>query len=739
LEHLVERMSALPQAPVASAPVHASPLPRRVVLVTMLQASLLAGELAVGSAALYVAVFELLPRLVRTMGLPPFLLFAPVGFALTRIALSTVAAFALAGNKRLCFARTLPGPLPAWSLAYFRAWLLAHWSAALPWSIVQGTELHSSLLRLLGAKIGKRVHMHRGVSFRRGAWDLLRIGDDVTLSQDAHLQLADLEDGHLIHGRIELGDRVTLDVRATVGPDSVLADGSYLSALSYAEPGSRLTADRAYSGHPAEEVGPAPEREDPELQALSSARYTAFHLGLHLASSTLAGLPAMLLLIALARASETSATEVVAWLNAPRTTAGAALLSGAALLFAAPLGLLFSALLIRALGEVRPGQVPRSSMSYLRIWWKSVLVERAGRWLSGSLFWPLWLRAAGCKIGRGSEISTIIDIVPERLSIGRSCFFADGIYLGGPRIHRGVVTVEDTVLGDHTFLGNHVVVPNGARLPEESFYGVCTVTHPSASEEGKEWFGHPPLRLPRRERREADRALTHEPGPLRFANRLLWESARFALPLLPAGLGVLWITLLASLALEQGLWMAPAITLCVGSLSCASLWATKWLLLGRVRPGEHALWSCWCSRWDFVYVAWLFWARGILARLEGTLILAPFLRAMGMKIGRRVVLGTGFAQVVDPDMLEFDDDCTVSGLFQAHSFEDRILKVDRVRIGREASVAHGALLFYDVELADKARLLPHAVAMKGERLKPRTYAGSPCAERAARPGKPLET
>ena len=51
----------------------------------------------------------------------------------------------------------------------------------------------------------------------------------------------------------------------------------------------------------------------------------------------------------------------------------------------------------------------------------------ASDWLSGTLFWPMWLRAAGMRVGPDCEISTIIDVVPELVEIGPECFFADGI------------------------------------------------------------------------------------------------------------------------------------------------------------------------------------------------------------------------------------------------------------------------------------------------------------------------
>ena len=58
-------------------------------------------------------------------------------------------------------------------------------------------------------------------------------------------------------------------------------------------------------------------------------------------------------------------------------------------------------------------------------------------------------------------------------------------------------------------------------------------------------------------------------------------------------------------------------------------------------------------------MAWQLIARPVLVALEATPFLVIYLRAMGMHIGRRVVLGHGFAQVVDPDMLHFEDEATV--------------------------------------------------------------------------------
>jgi acetyltransferase-like isoleucine patch superfamily enzyme len=112
--------------------------------------------------------------------------------------------------------------------------------------------------------------------------------------------------------------------------------------------------------------------------------------------------------------------------------------------------------------------------------------------------------------------------------------------------------------------------------------------------------------------------------------------------------------------------------------------------------------------------------------LEGTLLLSWYLRAMGVKIGCGVILGGGFSHVVDPDMLSFEDGATVSCQFQAHTFEDRVLKIDRVTIRRGATVGNSAVLLYGADIGAGAYVAPHSVVMKHETLLPgRSYSGCP--------------
>ena len=201
----------------------------------------------------------------------------------------------------------------------------------------------------------------------------------------------------------------------------------------------------------------------------------------------------------------------------------------------------------RFIGRVQPGVYNRRSTTFIRVWYKDACVTAANQWISGTLFWPSWLRLAGMKVGPDSEISTIMEVVPELVSIEGSCFFADGIYLGGPQIRRGVFYIDRVTLSRGTFIGNHSVIPSGAGLPSNILLGICTLAEPTKIRENSSWFGHPCFELPRREIVECDIRLTHRPAWYRYLNRLMWESARFFLPVCSMTTLLVWFYVMQDL------------------------------------------------------------------------------------------------------------------------------------------------------------------------------------------------
>lgn len=699
------------------------------LLAALAQSLGLIASLITTGAAAYALVFLALPALANTLGIKILIALSPV---LIAIALAIYGAFTIALAvlaKRVLLGRVRATTMPVFSARYLRFWSVQQIARTIPWGMLEGTIFFNAILRLLGARIGKNVHIHRSVDIRGGAWDLLTIGNNVTLAQESSVGMVELCDGQLVLAPVTIGNGCTIDVRAGVSHNTNMEPGSSLGALSWLHEGEYIPTGERWDGVPAQKVGMTePATANARGQSIDPVKHALLTLLSLWVQTTISALPWMALTYLYIDAPVNPRTNPFAFLLFVLVGAPACVITG----------LLAQALSLRLLARTRPGAVNRWSAEYICIWAKSHALERACLWLSGTLFWPTWLRLAGMRIGRGCEISTIIDVVPDTVTIGDTCFFADGIYFAAPRVHRNVVTIGATTLGNNTFIGNHAVIPAGHVYPHDFFVGVSTVANASIASADSAWFGHPPMQLPRREVVEVDRSLTHNPSAIRYINRLLWEALRFLLPVYPIAVAAAWIIALAAARANTNFnaptiafVIAPLATLAAAIAMIGCIIFLKWTLIGRVKPGQHVLWSCWCSRWDFLFVAWSFYARGFLARLEGTVFLTVFLRIIGVRIGKRVVLGSGFTQVVDPDMLSIGDNATVDCNFQAHSFEDRILKIDHVHIGSGASLGHHAVLFYGANIGDGALVTPHSVIMKNERLDANaTYAGCP-AERVA--------
>lgn len=691
------------------------------VFATLAQSAWILAELVVLAALAQLAATSALPWLVERLGLAGTLLAAPFLALAVILAWAPLALAYAFATKKLLIGAYRPLRAPAWGGFHVRHWIVMRAARRIPWRLFAGTELTSMALRVLGARVGRRVHIHRGVEVAGGGWDLLELGDDATLSQDASLRLAELVDGELAIGAIRIGARATLGIRAGAGRDTEVGRDALLESLSWLDEGARIPDGERWDGVPARPAGRAPGPPDGAAASLSVTAHASLVMVMRTVLRVFRELPLLALALLTAHAVGAEGATIAGWLRAPSFEPRMIWIVFGVLVARVPLSLVVEALVVRALSPSRPGVIARCSFAYARVWLVAERVDGASTWLSGTLLWPVWLRLAGMRVGRNCEVSTLLDLVPSLVEIGDETFLADGIYLGGPRVQAGRVALERTVLRRDTFVGNHAIVPAGAHLPVDVLIGVCTVADPSVVRGSGVWFGHPPFKLVRKPQAEFDRSLTHEPGMVRRATRWFWETLRFALPVPIAALGLTWFAfsdvLAAGVSGVRAVFAAALATLACAVLAWLAVVALKWFLLGRVRPGRHPLWSCWCSRWDFLFVAWDLIARNVLTEIEGTLLLNGCLRAFGMRIGRGVLLGPGFAQVVDPDMLDFEDGATVNGSFQAHTFEDRVLKIGPVVIRRGATVGAQAVLFYGADVGAAARVAPHGVVLKGDRLR----------------------
>ncbi|OFZ49709.1 MAG: hypothetical protein A2577_07525 [Bdellovibrionales bacterium RIFOXYD1_FULL_36_51] len=622
---------------------------------------------------------------------------------------------------------------PIWGSMYLKNWIVTQSVRLVPLNLVDGTIFKNFFLKTMGVNIGKNVYFQKGANVIMGGWDLLTIGDNVTIGREASVRTMDFQYGKIVFGKIEIGNNCTIETRASMSIHSKMQDNSKLTGLSMLESFGVIPENEVWEGVPAtyKDKNGDPPHDMVKCQKLSSIKHGLILISLRILMYLFTYIHVPLIAGLAIWYWRIDAAKVLSWIFANSFSLESVYAFSVIAVIFCFIRLILQAMFCRILGPIKPGYYCRYGTKYIHMWLKDMMVELAGNTLSGTLFWPYWLRLAGMKIGKNCEISTIMNVVPELVKIDDEVFFADGIYLGGPTVDRQIVYVGEVHLSKNTFIGNHSIIPSESKLPEDILMGICTVADHHKMEKGSSWFGHPSFRLPNREVLELPRELTHNPAWYRYLTRLFWETLRFFTPVVPAIVAIMWVSVTSYYSQNQsnlqffGLTM-HLITISFMLFMVMLIFVMKWCLLGKVKPGIHPLWSCWCSRWDFLYVVWAQYARKVLAYFEGTLMLGWWLRLMGAKVGKRVLLGNGFAQVVDPDMLRFDDYATVLCMFQAHSFEDRILKIAPVHIKKGATVGNAAVLLYGADIGEKTRVYDNSVVMKNERLMPaHQYVGCP--------------
>ena len=651
-------------------------------------------------------------KLVPGLSWVAWLLASAAGLLLV-LPLTMVLSLAL---KWALLGRLAAGDYPLWGWTYFRLWLVSRVVQLVPLRLLRGTPLLPLYYRLMGASIGRRVHL---ATDRLRAFDMVSLGDDVSVGPDAHLMGCAVADGVLRVRPVVLGRGATVGARSVLAEGTTLEPGAALAEQSLLPAGGRIPADESWAGAPARQVRSVPADQPAtrpgalQLAAELAAQLAA--LALVLAVPVAAMLPGVLL------AYQIYLIWGVLW-----TVAFA--LPGAAL-YVVLFCLLVAAIKWAVLGRERAGSCRVGSLAYTRRWLVDTLMQMSlmvVQPLYATLYLPHWLRLLGARIGRRAEIATVDHISADLLEVGEESFIADSVSVGPAAVRHGVLSVAPTAMGRRSFIGNSAVLPAGSRVGDGCLIGVMSLPPASAKSQQlsrSAWLGSPALRLPRRQPSAYFApAQTFEPPRRVVLARALVEALKITLPYaLTTAAFVAAYYLLSQHVLPLNTLayalLVPLLLLGAGLGLTALAVACKWLLMGRYRQAERPLWSHFVWRSELINSLCENMAYPLLLRqLVGTPWLPLFFRLMGSRMGRRVYLDT--TEVTEFDLVRVDDEacldngCTV----QTHLFEDRVMKMDSLRIGRGCTVGPMAVVLYGSRMRPRAQLAGLSLLMKGETL-----------------------
>ena len=115
-------------------------------------------------------------------------------------------------------------------------------------TLVRGTPLWASHLRLNGARLGKRVYIN---SLAVSDYNLIECGDDVVIGAAVHLAGHTVEAGIVKTARVRLGDNVTIGLGSVIEIGVEIGSNAQIGALSFVPKHTKLDGGVVYAGIPA--------------------------------------------------------------------------------------------------------------------------------------------------------------------------------------------------------------------------------------------------------------------------------------------------------------------------------------------------------------------------------------------------------------------------------------------------------------------------------------------------------
>jgi non-ribosomal peptide synthetase-like protein len=628
--------------------------------------------------------------------------------------------------KWLVIGRFQAGEYPLWGFYYFRFWVVKKLAEAAPAALLSGTPFLAIFYRLLGAKIGKNVYLG---SNRVMAFDLLTLHDGASISREAGLLGYRIEKDRLILGATTVGRDAFVGLRAILENDTALGDEAELEDLSVLPAGQRIPAREAWLGSPAQFVR-ALDAVGEASTPSPTAGYAVVQLlaiALMLLVPTLASVPVLGLFY---EGVERYGFEPAVLLLLPLSALYVVVLAG-----------LFILIKRAVAGRQVSGSLPLHSLAYVRHWLADAVLAQSLtllRSIYATIYTPYWLRLLGANIGRRAEVSTLNHISAEHLTVGAGAFLADSVSVGAPRVRRGIVTILPTVVGARTFIGNGAVLAGGTTLGSNNLIGALSSAPTHTPPDGTSWVGSPSFLLPNRPVLDTFSAeLTFAPPARLVWARSIIEVFKIILPYTFTFItfAVLYHYCKWHLAYypnypfwsSVGVGTGALVGLIFGFSILTAL--LKWVLIGRYKPSEKPLWSSFVWRNEFVnslcesYV-YPFWE----APLLGTPFATWFFQLMGSHFGHSVYMDT--TEITEFDLAWVADHAVLNNgsTIQTHLFEDRVMKMSNLRIGRAATVGTSSVVLYDSVIGPGATLKSLSLLMKGEKLPANTrWQGIPSA------------
>lgn len=632
--------------------------------------------------------------------------------------------------KWILIGRWKEGAIPIWSLGYFRFWVVKFLMRTSPMAAFVGTPVYNAYLRLLGAKVGRNVVIR--AKLLPVCTDLLTIGDDVIIRNDAVLQGYKAQNNYIYTGAITIGDRAFVGQGSVVDIDTEIGNDGQLGHASSLMGGQSIADGKRYHGCPAEET-------ETDYCTLDPMPCSSLRRWLYTLIPSAFGIVVLLPLAVMI--SYVMFPAAYQWTDGSGLDYGSplsVLLSLAGEMALVSLGLIVSTVLFGLLAVFAiprlANRILQQDRTYVMYGWH-YFVQSIVRGATNSRFFNIlfgdssaivhYLRLLGWNLNTieqtGSNFGTTQKHDnPLLCDIGSGTMVSDGLAMMNAEMSSSSFRLRQAAIGDNNYLGNNIHFPAGAKTGNNCLFGTKTMLPIDGPvRENVGLLGAPAFEIPRAVERDKtfDDDLDEESRLRQLARKnrhnfvtvLLFLGSHWLVSfvgLLLAYTGLLYYPLYGVLPIFAG---------AVGALAFAFLFypliERASLLFGRLTPRVVSIYD---GYFWFHERHWKLSENPLAGLFNGTPLKNLFSRLQGVSLGRRVFDdGCGF---LEKTLISVGDDANLNAAttIQGHSLEEGVFKSDFIRIGAGCTIGVNAFVHYGVSMGDGAILDQDAFLMKGE-------------------------
>ncbi|CAG7856332.1 enterobactin synthetase component F [biofilm metagenome] len=652
--------------------------------------------------------------------------------------------------KWLAIGRFTTTPIPIWSLKYLRFWIARIAIQVNPMILFAGTPLYSDYLRLLGVRIG------RGAIILANkppiCTDLVRIGANSVIRQDALFPAYTAKNGYLYPGTVTIGADTVICEATVLDIFTAVGDGTQLGSTSAVLEGQSIPAGYRYQGSPAE---PSQANFDklPRF-ALSKMREIVFST-MQLYAHCFVALPAVTVVAVLIFEHILGTKGLVVQSVGQHNIVSLALSAGVLYFGELALFMLVVLTVPRLLNLfVKPGVAhPLYGLQYELA---HTISRISNNRLLNTIFGDSsmivhWLSAVGYDLSRSTQTGSNFGVDqrhhnPFLCEFNRNTLVSDGLKMMNMETSSTAFILRKVTMPPDTYVGNLVHYPADSRLGTNCLIATkaaLPVDGPLRTDVGL--LGSPTFEIPRTVAR--DHCFDHFKQPKILKQRL---AKKLRSNLVTLGLYMLRTWLLTTVGLLLGFTclkvvdatalnseiLKTAIAFTVATMAFTVASALISILFENLACKFRRLKPLYCSLYDPLFWAherfWKLNYNAFLTVFNGTPMKPFFLRLQGAKVGRGVF--DDGTSLTEPSMVEIGDHCMLnySSHLQCHSLEDGTFKSDRIKLGNRCTLATNAFVHYGTVMHDDTVLEADAFLMKGSVMEQCTrWLGNPAREASA--------